>query len=99
MAFSKNFPRTSSGSSYPQWEEIILTTEEEIQVEDLCRKENYALLDQCLTDAKLLAIKHSVNTDENRARLAIALFEKRAAHVVFWKEEKAKENFNQNKEK
>ena len=51
-------------------------------------------MDYSLEEAKALAIKHGLNTDENRMRIAVALFEKRASHVIFWKESKAKEKFD-----
>ncbi len=54
-------------------------------------------MNTCLAEAKTVAIKHGVNTDDNVARIAIALFEKRASHVVFWKESKAKEKFDEKK--
>lgn len=94
MAFSKTFPKTVPGSNYPLWEEIFLSAEEEREVEELCRKANFQLLDECLREAKLLAIKNGMNEDENVVKLAAALFEKRASHVVFWKESKAKEKFD-----
>ena len=95
MAFSKTFPRTVPGSNYPVWEEVKLTDEEEQEVEELCRKENFSLLDDCIMEAKALAIKNQINTEENITNLAIALFEKKASHVVFWKESKAKEKFDE----
>ncbi len=94
MAFSKTFPKTLPGTNYPVWEEVYLTEEEELAVEDSCRKENFNLFDQSLADAKMLAIKHGINTDEIQTRIAVALFEKRASHVIFWKESKAKEKFD-----
>ena len=94
MTFSKKFPRNISGSNYPVWEEIQLTDEEEKEVEELCRKENFCLLDQCIKEAKSLAIKNQINTEENVTNIAIALFEKRSSHVVFWKENKAKDKFD-----
>lgn len=94
MPFSKTFPKQVPGSNYPVWEEIRLTEEEEQQAEQECRTHNFRILDQCITEAKSLAIKHAMNTDENRVKLAIALFEKRASHEVFWKENKAKEKFD-----
>ena len=94
VPFSKNFPKTVPGSNYPVWEEITLTEEEEKQVEEECRRTNFRILDQCLEEAKALAIKQGLNTDENRVKIAIALFEKRASHEVFWKENKAKEIFD-----
>lgn len=94
MAFSKTFPRTVQGTNYPIWEEITLTPEEEATAEEECRKENFRIMNECLGDAKAIAIKSSINTDENRVKLAVALFEKRASHVVFWKENKTKEKFD-----
>ena len=95
MAFSKTFPRTIPGSTYPLWEEVFLTEAEERLVEERCREENLQLLNECMQEAKNMAIRHGVNSDENVARLAVALFEKRASHVVFWKESKAKEKFEE----
>lgn len=95
MVFSKTFPRQIPGSNYPVWEEVYLTDEEEQDLEAQCRKENYLILDECIKDAKALAIKNSINSDENVSALAIALFEKRSSHVIFWKESKAKEKFDQ----
>lgn len=91
MVFSKTFPKTVPGSNYPVWEEVALTSEEEKDVEEKCRKENNLLLDHCIQDAKNLAIKNSINQEDVVAALAVALFEKRASHEVFWKENKAKE--------
>ncbi len=93
MVFSKRFPKEVPGSLQPVWEEVTLSAAEEEQVEEECRQANFQLMDECLQDAKMLAIKNGINTDENRARLATALFEKKASHVVFWKEAKAKEKF------
>jgi hypothetical protein len=95
MPFSKTFPKQVPGSNYPVWEEITLTEEEEKKVEEDCRITNFHVLDQCLEEAKALVIKQGINTDENRVRIAIALFEKRASHEVFWKENKAKDKFDQ----
>ncbi|MFH1275878.1 MAG: hypothetical protein ABIH82_02095 [Candidatus Woesearchaeota archaeon] len=94
MAFSKTFPKTVPGSNYPVWEEVFLTEEEENQVEADCKRTNFRILDESIQEAKALAIKHSMNTEEIVSNLAIALFEKRASHEVFWKENKAKEKFD-----
>ena len=94
MAFSKTFPKTVPGSNYPLWQEVFLTEEEEKITEEECRRTNFRLLDQAVQEAKALAIKHSMNTEEIVTSLAIALFEKRASHEVFWKENKAKEKFD-----
>jgi len=95
MAFSKAFPRTIPGNNYPVWEEVKLTTVEEKEVEEKCRKENFLILDECIREAKVLAIKNQINTEENVTNIAIALFEKRSSHEIFWKENKAKEKFDQ----
>ncbi|NQV91969.1 hypothetical protein HQ489_05850 [Candidatus Woesearchaeota archaeon] len=94
MAFSKKFPKDVEGSNYPEWKEIILTDEEEGQAEEEARREQFMLLDECLREAKSLAIKNQVNDDENVVTLALGLFDKRASHVVFVKEHKAKEKFD-----
>lgn len=93
MAFSKTFPKTVPGSNYPQWEEVFLTEEEEKLVEEDCRKKNLIILDECLQEAKMLAIKNRMNEEAHVVKLAIALFEKRASHLIFWKEMRAKEKF------
>jgi len=95
MAFSKAFAKNIPGTNYPVWEEVFLTLEEEKQVEEKCRQENFVLLDDCLKEAKHLAIKNGVNSDTNVVNLAISLFDKRSSHVVFWKENKAKEKFEE----
>ncbi len=94
MGFSKTFPRQIPGSNFPIWEEVTLSDEEETAVEDECRRENIRLLTECISDAKSVAIRYGINTDENAASLAIALFEKRASHAVYWKEGMAKEKFD-----
>lgn len=94
MAFSKTFPKTVPGTNYPVWEEIFLTEEEEKQVENSCKKENFQIMDECLQEAKMLAIKHSMNEDGNIVQIAKTLFDKKASHVIFWKESKAKEKFD-----
>ena len=98
MTFSKTFPKTIPGSNYPVWEEVFLTNEEELEAESLCKKENFHIMDECIQDAKMLAIKNSMNQDDNVVQIAKSLFEKRASHEIFWKESKAKEIFdNKNK--
>ncbi len=94
MAFSKTFPKTIPGTNYPIWEEVFLTEKEEKEVEEQCRKENFVILDECIQEAKMLAIKNRMNEDSNVVQLAKALFDKRASHLIFWKESKAKEKFD-----
>ena len=52
MGFSKSFPRTIEGSTYPIWEEIKLTDKEEQEEEVNCRKENISLMKECIEDVK-----------------------------------------------
>jgi len=87
MVFSKAFPRQIKGSSYSVWEEISLTEDEERAIEEKARKENIGLMKQCLEDAQKISSDKTTET-------AISLFDKRASHVVFWKEEKCKEKFD-----
>jgi hypothetical protein len=95
MAFSKSFPKTSKTSTYPQWEEIFLTDAEEKEVEQKSRIENNKLFKECLADAKFILIEKGLNeSNSDIIRVAIALFEKRASHEVYWKENKAKEKFD-----
>lgn len=95
MTFSKTFPKTIPGSNYPRWEEIFLNEEEEKAVEERCRQENNELFKQCLDDAKKIMEEKSLKGyQSDLISLGIALFEKRASHVVFWKESKAKEKFD-----
>tara|TARA_Y100000310_G_C20604626_1_gene774858 strand:- start:788 stop:1084 length:297 start_codon:yes stop_codon:yes gene_type:complete len=96
MAFSKRFPKTVEGSTYPIWEEITLTEEEEKEVEQKCREENLSLMKKCISDAKETLAETELNEkfQTNVIRLATSLFEKRASHVAFFKESKCKEKFD-----
>jgi len=96
MPFSKSFPKTSKTSTYPQWEEVTLTEDEEKAVEQTSKEANIHLFRQCLDDAVEI-IKHKDLNDSqtDMIRIAVALFEKRASHEVYWKENKAKEKFDE----
>ena len=95
MPFSKTFPKTIKGSVYPRWEEVFLTDEEERFEEAKCRQENLRLLDECINDAKVILSKQNLKPFQNDLiRVAIALFDKRASHAVYWKENRAKEKFD-----
>ena len=87
MVFSKAFPRQIKGSSYSVWEEVSLTEEEEKEIEERARRENVKLMRQCLEDAERIS-------SDNAIEVAISLFDKRASHVVFWKESMCKEKFD-----
>tara|TARA_Y100000310_G_C20515424_1_gene730925 strand:+ start:659 stop:949 length:291 start_codon:yes stop_codon:yes gene_type:complete len=95
MTFSKAFPKTVEGVNYPKWEEVFLTEEEEKNVEVQAKKENVALFKECIDDARNIAKdKNLKDFQTDIISIAIALFEKRSGHVVYWKEQKAKDKFN-----
>ncbi|MBT4351062.1 hypothetical protein HOD20_00905 [archaeon] len=97
MTYSKSFPRTTDKSTYPIWEEIKLTDVEETEQEVRTRKENINLMKECITDAKeIIENKGLKDYQTDVINMAISLFEKRASHVVYYKEEKAKEKFDKN---
>ena len=96
MAFSKSFPRTVEGSTYPKWEEASLTVEEEREIEDGAREDNIRIMKECIDDAKALIEERGFKGfKEDILKAAIPLFEKRASHVVYWKENKCKEKFDE----
>jgi hypothetical protein len=95
MAFSKSYPRTVKGSNYPVWEEVFLTDMEEHEQEQDCRKENIRLMMECIEDAKkIIKTKNLKKFQNDMINIAIALFDKRASHAVYWKENKSKEKFD-----
>ena len=97
MTYSKSFPRTTDKSTYPIWEEIKLTDVEETEQEVRTRKENINLMKECITDAKeIIENKGLKDYQTDVINMAISLFEKTASHVVYYKEEKAKEKFDKN---
>jgi len=95
MSFSKSFPKTVKGTVYPQWEEVFLTDEEEKKIEENAKEENTALMKECLDEAKkIFEEKKLKDFQTDLVRIAIALFEKRSSHIVYWKESKCKEKFD-----
>ena len=96
MVFSKSFPKTSKTSTYPQWEEITLTDEEETAEEQKSKEANIKLFKECMDDAvKIIQEKGLKESQSDLIHIAISLFEKRASHEVYWKENKAKEKFDE----
>jgi len=96
MSFSKSFPRTTKTSTYPVWEEIYISEEEEKKVEVDSKEENISLMKECIQDAKKIISDESLKDYQTDViNLAISLFEKRASHTVFKKEQKAKEKFDE----
>jgi len=95
MGFSKSFPRTLPGSNYPKWEEVSLTPEEEKEQEEKARQDNIKVMKECIDDAKkIFSDKELKDYQTDVMNAAIALFEKRASHSVYLKENKAKEKFD-----
>ena len=95
MVFSKTFPKQVKGRYYPEWEEVYLEEGEEREQEIISRKENIKLMKECIDDAKeIIKEKNLRDYQTNIIRIAIALFEKRASHEIYWKENKAKEKFD-----
>lgn len=96
MAYSKTFPRTTEKSNYPRWEEIYLTEEEEASEEKKCRQDNIEIMKECLDDARrIIQEKGLKDYQSDLISLALALFEKRASFAVHYKEQKAKEKFDE----
>ncbi|MBW2975888.1 hypothetical protein KY347_00420 [Candidatus Woesearchaeota archaeon] len=96
MAFSKSFPKQSKTSTYPQWEEVTLSEAEEKEQEAKSRVENIKLFEECIDDAKSIIQKKGLKDYQtDLIHVAIALFEKRASHVIYHKESKAKEKFDE----
>jgi DNA helicase TIP49 (TBP-interacting protein) len=95
MGFSKSFPRTIKGSNYPKWEDVFISEDEEAIEEQKCRSENIKLMKECIEDAKTIFQEKDLKRYQtDLIRMAIALFEKRASHSVYWKERKAKDKFD-----
>ena len=54
------------------------------------------MMKRCIDDAKAIFSENALkDCQTDIVNAAIALFEKRAAHSVYWKENKAKEKFKE----
>jgi predicted RNA-binding protein len=94
--FSKSFPRTDGKTNYPVWEEINLDISEERDIDEKARLQNINLMKQCIEDVrKIISDENLRYYQTDLVRMAVSLFEKRASHSVYWKEEKAKEKFDE----
>lgn len=94
MAFSKRFPKDVPGSRFPEWVDVSLTDAQEAKVEAEAREEHIALMKECLADAyQVLKDKELKDYQTNVVQMAVALFDKRASHVVWHKEEAARLQF------
>jgi hypothetical protein len=92
MAFSARFPKQVGEKTV--WEEVRLQSHEEKEVEQKARVENYKLLRESIADARNIAEKDNLEDEASIISLAIALFDKRASHHVYWKENRAKDKFD-----
>lgn len=96
MAFRKRFPKDVPTSPYPQWVTVELTKEQEEQLEEKTRDENVSLMQECLSDAKELVEAQGLKDYQTDVvNIAISLFEKRASHLAYHKEEFAYDQFQQ----
>ena len=95
MVFRKSFPRRVEGINYPVWEEVVLSSEEEKNVELDNRKENLKIMHTCIKDTELLFDKLGYERKQRDIiNVAIALFDKQSSHVAFKKEEYSQDKFN-----
>jgi len=92
MPYSKSFPKKKEKSNYPEWQEVFLTEAEEKIEEFRAKTENIELMKECIEDAKKVFQEKNLKPfQSDMINLAIALFDKRASHAIFYKERKAKE--------
>lgn len=95
MAFCKTYPREVEGTSYPKWEEVRLSDQEERLLDETARRENIYLLRQCIADAKNMLEDENLRDYQGHVLLlGTSLFKKRASHAVHWKEKRCKEKFD-----
>ena len=95
MVFSKSFPRTLKGSTYPIWEEVTISDEEEKIIEEHAKEENVSLMKECIEEAKkIISEKGFKEYQSDVINIGISLFDKIASHQVYHKENKAKERFD-----
>jgi len=96
MAFTKSFARYIKGSSYPRWEDVSITKAEEKLEEEKARAENVGLMNECVKDAKGIMDRNGLKKfQSDMISVAIALFEKRASHTVFFKENRCRDRFEE----
>ena len=95
MAFSKSFPRTVKGSSYPEWVDVYLSQKEERYIEESVRQEIIALMKKCISDAKGIFSSSGIEHEESDITdVATKLFDKLASHAVHAKERRCKDKFD-----
>lgn len=96
MVFKKSFPHTTDKSVYPKWEEISLSDVEERKQEVLAREDNINKMKECIVDAKSIIKSNDLKPYQtDMINIAIALFDKRGSHEIYYKDNKAKEKFDE----
>jgi len=95
MTFKKSFPHQKAEGAFTNWVEIALSNDDEKKAQDKARDEQVATYNQCLDDAREILLKNGMKAfDPNMIAVANALFEKRASHTVYYKEEAARDKFD-----
>lgn len=95
MAFTKSFPVQKTEGSYTSWKEISLDHDEEKHAEEKARDDHIRQFQECLDDAKEILLKTGMKQfDPNIIAVANTLFEKRASHTSYYKEDAARKKFN-----
>ena len=95
MGFSKSYAKSSDKSVYPKWVEIKLNFEEEKEAINICREKNLEIMNECINDARIIAKENKLfESQQGIIKIATSLFDKRASHEVFFKEQKTKEKFD-----
>lgn len=95
MAFTKRLPTERKGSPFARWEEVTLSSDEEREVEEQHRQEDIRLMRECLEDARKIFFEEGLKEfQSNVVDVAVALFNQRSRHVVYWKEERAKKKLD-----
>ncbi|MBN2457923.1 hypothetical protein JXB31_02210 [Candidatus Woesearchaeota archaeon] len=91
-------PMAGSKSGSYGFEEIFLSEKEESAVDEKARQHNISLIRECIGDAKAIFSDEEMKAFQTSIiSIAIALFEKRASHTIYWKERFAKDLFDEKK--
>lgn len=88
--FIRRIPKTVKGSPYPNWVEVKLTEEEAANIMMEAKEQHKTIFKFCIEDAKqileetnIYKLEDAPIIAENIIQVAVALFDKRASHVVF----------------
>lgn len=87
MAFVKSY------NDNGHWIDISLTDSEEADAIEQAEREHRDIMGQCINEAKGMGIKNKLEGASDITKIAIALFDKRARHTQFIREDFARTNF------